>query len=164
MTPITRRGFRYWTGTVLAVAFLFFAGASVASADQDRLRPPPRSVGTASWYGDGFDGRATASGEVFDQNALTAAHRSLPFGTRARVTNLANGRSVIVRINDRGPYVQGRLLDLSHEAAHELGMERRGTERVAIQILRISMRLPARHGILRSRRAGAGSLRRTTGA
>lgn len=92
-------------------------------------------AGTASWYGPGFHGRRTASGERFDQNALTAAHRSLPFGTRVRVTNQANGESVIVRINDRGPFHGNRVIDLSREAAAEIGLLRAGIGRVTIEVL-----------------------------
>ncbi|EPX87655.1 rare lipoprotein A [Rubellimicrobium thermophilum DSM 16684] len=92
-------------------------------------------AGTASWYGPGFHGRRTASGERFDQNALTAAHRSLPFGTRVRVTNQANGESVIVRINDRGPFHGNRVIDLSREAAAEIGLLRTGIGRVTIEVL-----------------------------
>jgi len=95
----------------------------------------PGQVGTASWYGPGLHGRRTASGARFDQSALTAAHRSLPLGTRARVTNLENGRSVVVRITDRGPATRGRVLDVSYAAARELGMLRRGTTRVRIEVL-----------------------------
>jgi rare lipoprotein A len=102
-------------------------------------RPVPAGSGgqvvVASWYGPRFDGRTTASGERFDQDELTAAHPSLPFGSRVLVTNLANGRSVTVRINDRGPRHPGRALDLSRAAARRLGIERRGTARVRIRVL-----------------------------
>src|SRR5215468_2627965 len=74
-------------------------------------------TGVASWYGPGFHGERAASGEIFSQRELTAAHRTLPFGTLVRVTNLENGRSVIVRINDRGPWKKGRVVDLSYDAA-----------------------------------------------
>lgn len=94
-----------------------------------------RMRGMASWYGPGFHGNQSASGEIFNQNAMTAAHRSLPFGTKARVTNLANGRSVIVRINDRGPYVRGRIIDLSAGAARALGMMQSGVTSVRIDVL-----------------------------
>ncbi|WP_026098575.1 septal ring lytic transglycosylase RlpA family protein [Kamptonema formosum] len=94
-----------------------------------------RMTGLASWYGPGFDGNLSANGEIFDQNALTAAHTELPFGTRVRVTNLDNGRSVIVRINDRGPYVGGRIIDLSAAAAEVLGMLDTGVARVSLEIL-----------------------------
>ncbi|MGH1571312.1 septal ring lytic transglycosylase RlpA family protein [Methylobacterium sp. P31] len=79
-------------------------------------------AGVASWYGPGFHGRMTANGERFNTHALTAAHRTLPFGTKVRVTNRSNGRSVVVRINDRGPYVGGRVIDLSNASARALGM------------------------------------------
>jgi rare lipoprotein A len=94
-----------------------------------------RVTGLASWYGPGFDGNLSANGEIFDQNALTAAHTELPFGTRVRVTNLDNGRSVIVRINDRGPYVGDRIIDLSAAAAKVLGMLDTGVARVSLEIL-----------------------------
>ena len=107
--------------------------------------PPPRQVavgpirreirGVASWYGPGFHGNRSASGERYNQNALTAAHRSLPFGTKVRVTNLNNGRSVVVRINDRGPYVRGRAIDLSAAAARSLGMIQSGVAPVQIEVL-----------------------------
>ncbi len=91
--------------------------------------------GVASWYGPGFHGRRSASGEVFDQNALTAAHRTLPFGTRVRVTSLASGQSVVVRINDRGPFGHGRVIDLSAAAAAQIGLRARGVGRVQIEVL-----------------------------
>ncbi len=89
----------------------------------------------ASWYGPGFMRKRTADGERFDANALTAAHRLLPLNSFARVTNLENGKSVIVRINDRGPYVPGRILDLSPRAARVLGMKKDGVARVQIEEL-----------------------------
>jgi rare lipoprotein A len=92
-------------------------------------------TGVASWYGPGFHGRRAASGEVFNQNALTAAHRTLPFGTEIRVTNLRNNRQVIVRINDRGPFGHGRVLDLSAAAARAIGLTSSGTGMVRIEVL-----------------------------
>ncbi|AVE07165.1 septal ring lytic transglycosylase RlpA family protein [Pseudomonas sp. R11F] len=92
-------------------------------------------TGTASYYGAKHHGKRTASGEPFNQNALTAAHRRLPFGTRVRVTNLANNRSVVVRVNDRGPHTRGRLIDLSRKAAEQLGMLGSGTARVRVQAM-----------------------------
>ena len=92
-------------------------------------------VGAASWYGPGFHGRQTASGEVFDMGELTAAHRTLPFGTRTRVTNEANGKSVIVRINDRGPFSGNRKIDLSREAARSIGLIDAGVGQVKIEVL-----------------------------
>jgi putative cell wall-binding protein len=92
--------------------------------------------GEGSWYGPGFQGRRTASGEAFDRNALTAAHRTLPFGTRVRVTNLDNGAQVIVRINDRGPFHGGRVIDLAERAAQEIGMTSTGIAPVRGEVLR----------------------------
>jgi rare lipoprotein A len=92
-------------------------------------------MGLASWYGDYHHGQRTASGEVFDMRQLTAAHRTLPLGTRLRVTNLQNGRMVRVRVNDRGPYVPGRVLDLSREAARVLDMVERGVVPVRLDIV-----------------------------
>lgn len=91
--------------------------------------------GEASWYGPGFHGRRTASGETFNQNSLTAAHRTLPFGTRVRVTNLNNNRYVVVRINDRGPFTRGRVIDLSAAAAREIGLDRAGVGPVRVEVL-----------------------------
>ncbi|HTI88844.1 MAG TPA: septal ring lytic transglycosylase RlpA family protein [Alphaproteobacteria bacterium] len=92
-----------------------------------------REEGVASWYGRAHHGRRTANGERFDMNADTAAHKSLAFGTILRVTNLDNGRTTRVRVNDRGPYVRGRIIDLSARAASELGMRQNGTARVRIE-------------------------------
>lgn len=97
--------------------------------------PASASTGVASYYGPGFAGKKTASGERFNPGGLTAAHRSLPFGTRLKLTNLANGRVVIVRVNDRGPFVGGRVLDVSHGAARVLGMTGAGTARLQIEHL-----------------------------
>jgi len=91
--------------------------------------------GVASWYGPGFHGRQTANGERFNQNALTAAHRSLPFGTRVRVTNARNGRSVVVRINDRGPFTGGRIIDLAAGAAQAIGLKSSGVGTVTLEVL-----------------------------
>jgi rare lipoprotein A len=90
-------------------------------------------TGVASWYGPGFHGRKTASGEPFDQNRLTAAHRSLPLDSVVKVTNLENGKSVEVEINDRGPYAKGRVIDLSRAAARHLDMTDDGTAKVRIE-------------------------------
>ena len=91
--------------------------------------------GTASWYGNEFHGRKTANGERFNQNGLTAAHRSLPFGTKVRVTNQDNGKSVVVRINDRGPFVGKRVIDLSRGAAQAVGMMDSGTAPVRLEVI-----------------------------
>jgi rare lipoprotein A len=127
---------------------LFGAGST---APVPRAAPPPPSpataasrpsiVGVASWYGPGFNGKRTANGEVYDQEDLTAASNTLPLGTRALVTNLSNGRSVEVRINDRGPFVKRRQIDLSHGAAAVLGIVNPGTARVRIDIIRMGEQL-----------------------
>ena len=91
--------------------------------------------GAASWYGPGFYGNRTASGETFRPGTLTAAHRTLPFGTLVRVTNLVNGRSVVVRINDRGPHRQQRIIDLAHGAAQELRMMQAGEVPVRLELI-----------------------------
>jgi len=95
----------------------------------------PLGEGVASYYGRRFHGRPTASGEAFDMNDFTAAHKTLPFGSRVRVTNPRNGQSVIVRINDRGPFVRGRHIDLSRAAAEEIGIVRRGHGEVELELL-----------------------------
>lgn len=92
-----------------------------------------KQVGKASWYGPGFQGEETANGETFDQKKMTAAHPTLPMGTKAEVTNLENGKKVEVKINDRGPYVGNRAIDLSRAAAKKLDMEEDGTTKVKIE-------------------------------
>lgn len=94
------------------------------------------STGQASWYGPGFFGNRTANGEVFRPGTLTAAHRTLPFGTKVRVTNLWNGRSAVVRINDRGPFHGARVIDLAHGAASQLGLMVSGVAEVKLEVLR----------------------------
>ncbi|HOK00252.1 MAG TPA: septal ring lytic transglycosylase RlpA family protein [Termitinemataceae bacterium] len=91
--------------------------------------------GFASWYGAEFEGKPTASGEIFRSNLFTAAHRSLPFGTHLKVTNLGNGKSVVVRVNDRGPFVENRIIDLSRAAASALDMIHQGTTEVLIEVI-----------------------------
>lgn len=145
----------YWVATmrnVLAAAIVV-VGAGCGAAKHDpappanpapvtKTAPPPapakkgfEQVGMASWYGPGFAGRPTANGERFDPEALTAAHRTLPFGTRVRVTNLDNGKSVVVRINDRGPYAKNRIIDLSKEAARQIAMIEKGHVKVRVEVL-----------------------------
>lgn len=119
-----RRGVRF--AMAVAATVLLSAHAVAAGAGYDR-------VGKASWYGKRYQGRITASGQPFDMNGLTAAHRHLPFGTLVRVTNLANQRAIFVRIIDRGPYARGRLIDLSRHAAELLGFARKGVTRVRVQ-------------------------------
>jgi rare lipoprotein A len=109
-----------------------FVSEAVAS---EKIRVAKTLSGPASWYGGKFHGRRTANGERFDMNELTAAHRSLPFGTRVRVTNERNGRSVVVRINDRGPFVGNRIIDLSRGAAAAVGMVSTGVAPVRVDVL-----------------------------
>jgi rare lipoprotein A len=120
-------------GTALAITSLL--GLSDCATTRPTAGRPAPEVGVASYYGKAFHGRRTANGETYDMHALTAAHPSLPFGSRVRVTSLANGRSVVVRINDRGPHVKGRVIDLSHKAAKELGFLDRGTTKVRVEVL-----------------------------
>ena len=124
------------------IAVLLLALVVTACASRGVEELPMSSVpvgwkqrGYASWYGPKFHGRRTASGEVFNMFSLTAAHRTLPLGTYVRVTNLKNGRSVVVKINDRGPFVKGRIIDLSYAAARRLGMIRDGVVPVEITVL-----------------------------
>jgi rare lipoprotein A len=121
---------------VFVLVFLFAACAP------KKITHPPyepgkeiryRETGIASWYGEDFHGRKTANGEVYDMHAMTAAHRTLPFNIRVRVTNLDNGKKTEVRVNDRGPFVPGRIIDLSRSGAKELGMLGPGTARVLIE-------------------------------
>jgi len=93
-------------------------------------------VGLASWYGKAFHGRQMADGGTYDMYALVAAHKKLPLGSRVRVTNLSNGRSVIVTIRDRGPYVEGRIIDMSNRAAKMIGMRAKGVTKVRLEVLR----------------------------
>lgn len=111
--------------------------ASACSSTRHASVRPGRTETTmvASWYGPKYHGRQTASGEVFDMNRLTAAHKTLPFGTRLKVTHVGNHRSVIVKVNDRGPFISGRDLDLSYGAAKKLGMVEQGVARVKIERL-----------------------------
>jgi len=103
-----------------------------------REQPDYDQTGIASWYGSQFHGRLTANGEIFDRNAISAAHPTLPMPVNARVTNLENGRSLVVRINDRGPFVNGRIIDLSEHAAELLGFRQQGTARVRVALLGVA--------------------------
>jgi rare lipoprotein A (peptidoglycan hydrolase) len=135
-------------GPRLAIAILFVVatamfGCSAQHAPQYQYSspatyrsyssvPPGSRVEVASWYGPGFAGHSTSTGETFNPNELTAASKTLPIGSRVRVINPDNGRSVVVRINDRGPFVRGRSLDLSHRAAREIGLTAKGVGRVQV--------------------------------
>jgi rare lipoprotein A len=111
------------------------APAPKAEAVTKPKRHSAYQVGTASWYGEYFEGRATASGEPFHMYDLTAAHPSLPLGSWVRVTNLSNGRRILVRINDRGPIIPGRIIDLSYSAAQALAFREKGLQQVRLDLV-----------------------------
>ena len=115
---------------LMPLLLAFPAAAQEAGDDETEL-----AGGMASYYSREIAGNRTANGEVCDPSELTAAHRTLPFGSKVRVTNLSNGQSVVVRINDRGPFGRGRVIDISHAAAKEIGMHRSGTARVRLALL-----------------------------
>ena len=114
----------------------------ISQVRQQVGKTKPYQVGTASWYGENFDGKPTASGEAYDMYDMTAAHLKLPMGSYVRVTNLHNGRSVIVRVNDRGPVVPGRIIDLSYGAAQALQFRQRGLQRVRLDLINPVQRKP----------------------
>lgn len=116
-------------GLIALIALL----ATVACHHSVRADPPMQGI--ASFYGESLQGQKTASGERFDMNALTAAHRTLPFGSKVLVTNLDNGKQVTVRINDRGPYAKGRIIDVSRAAARVLEMIKRGFAHVRLEVI-----------------------------
>jgi rare lipoprotein A len=151
---ITRQGLR-WARTLLHCLVI----ASLVASCTRRPIPPPAAIptrpappvpdlrieyGLASWYGRERHGQRTASGEIYESDKLTAAHRTAPFGIYARVTNLTNGRTVEVRINDRGPAIRGRVLDLSYAAARQLDMVRAGIARVKVEWLAAPLPGPSR--------------------
>ena len=128
----------------MLIATVLLAGTAFSAlgcGEAARIHTPPApsfesaEVGLASWYGHPYHGRRAANGEIYNMNKLTAAHRSLPFGTLVRVRNLKNGRAVVVRITDRGPFPQGRIIDLSRTAARVVGMLKAGLMRVQVEIL-----------------------------
>jgi rare lipoprotein A len=122
-----------WHGSALmlqaVISLMLFGLLSCAK------EPTPILRGLASWYGDPHHGRLTASGERFDMYDFTAAHRTLPMGTRVRVTNLTNGRAVVVTVTDRGPYIRARIIDLSYAAARRIGLIGPGTALVQLEVL-----------------------------
>jgi rare lipoprotein A len=129
---------------LFVVALTVIQGCSTIAGKVISLPPPKISspptgttvhIGNASWYGPGFNGKTTASGSAFDETKLTAAHRTLALGTKAKVTNLSNGKSVEVEVNDRGPYAEGRIIDLSQAAAKALGIVDHGIARVSVESL-----------------------------
>ena len=130
------RKLRLFAALVLTVALVTACSSRTPVVKEPVVKEPGyHAVGLASYYGRKFHGRRTASGERYNMQALTAAHRTLAFGSRVEVTNLKNGRKVRVRINDRGPFIKGRIIDLSYAAAKQIGMLSRGVARVKIQAL-----------------------------
>lgn len=112
-------------------------GCAVLPRPAEEYKVGYRQKGIASWYGEPFHGRPTASGEIFDMYAMTAAHRLLPLGSHIKVKNLANGRTITLKVNDRGPFVRGRILDVSYEAARALLMIQSGTAPVELRVVKI---------------------------
>lgn len=139
---------------LLLLLLSFFALSSVAASDVDVVQ-----TGYASWYGGHFQGRMTANGETFDTNQLTAAHRTLPFNSIVRVTNVRNERSVVVRINDRGPFVENRIIDLSRAAADAIGLTAAGVGMVRLEVLHLQ-----RETELRTIQVGSYSVRSNASA
>jgi len=123
-----------------SIVFLFFLALMTGCSSPQPKQPVHKNgyaqTGKASFYADRYQGRKTASGERFDQHARTAAHRTLPFGTNVKVTNVKNGKSVVVRINDRGPFVEGRVIDLSRSAFAAIGNPAAGTVAVTLAVVR----------------------------
>lgn len=123
------------TGWLLAVSLWVLAGCSSTPTSPVHVSRGHTESGIASYYGNEFQSRKTANGERFDQRKLTAAHRTMPFGTRVKVTNTRNGRTVVVRINDRGPFAKGRIIDLSSTAFKTIGNLNAGVLPVRIEVL-----------------------------
>jgi len=120
-------------GILTLVAFIsVISGPTVEAKGRKKFE----QEGIASWYGKKFHGKKTASGEKYNMRKLTAAHLTLPFGTMVKVTNLENGKKVVVKINDRGPYAKGRIIDLSRKAAKKIGMFQSGIARVRIRVVK----------------------------
>jgi rare lipoprotein A len=122
--------------TLFIVAILISLPVSASA----RVKQGQTQRGVASYYHDSLHGRKTASGEVYNKRISSAAHKSLPLGTKVRVTKVSNGKSIVVRINDRGPFVRGRIIDLSRRAANDLGIIHSGVARVKVEVLSVPRR------------------------
>jgi rare lipoprotein A len=114
-------------------AFLFVSAADA----QARVKPGHSQKGIASYYHDSLHGRKTASGQVYNKNVPSAAHKTLPLGTKVKVTDTTTGKSIVVKVNDRGPFIKGRIIDLSRSAARELGMIKKGLAQVEVEVLAV---------------------------
>ena len=124
-------------GVALLLSFLILGLAGCAGGSKEpSTQPGSVQEGLASFYAHRFHGRTTASGEIYDENKMTAAHKTLAFGTTVRITDIVNGKAVVVRINDRGPFVEGRIIDLSYRAARELDMINAGVVKVRLEVIR----------------------------
>jgi rare lipoprotein A len=113
--------------------FLIILVAIVSSCHRKAYSEGGKETGLASYYAESYNGKKTANGEIYNSSKMTAAHKKLPFGTKVKVTNLSNGKTVKVRVNDRGPFVEGRIIDLTHAAADKLGMLAKGVSKVTIR-------------------------------
>jgi rare lipoprotein A len=119
------------------LGILLIASASAAEA---KVKPGHSQRGIASFYHDKFHGRKTASGQIYNRNIPSAAHKTLPLGTKVKVTDTKTGKSIVVKVNDRGPYIGGRIIDLSRSAARQLGILKRGLARVEVEVLSVPKR------------------------
>ena len=140
----TKRQIQFLWATLLWVPVMFLAAqvmdAPLVARSNEPVKPIKTWVGNASWYGDDFDGRKTANGEEFDSEALTAAHPTLPFGSIVRVVNPRNRKFEVVRINDRGPYQEGREIDVSYRVARKIGLTRTGVSKVRLELMQLPQR------------------------
>lgn len=143
MDTMRNKLFMAWAaGRWLLLMFLFTPAlqAPLVARPSEPIKPLKVWQGKASWYGSNFHGRKTANGEIYDMNAPTAAHQTLPFGSLVRLVDLKSGKSQIVRINDRGPFVEGRELDVSVHTAVRLDMQERGVARLRLELLEVPKR------------------------
>jgi rare lipoprotein A len=141
-----KRPIRLLWASLLWVPVMFLAARSIdaplVARSNEPVKPIKTWVGNASWYGEDFDGRKTANGEEFDSEALTAAHPTLPFGSIVRVVNPRNHKFEVVRINDRGPYQEGREIDVSYRVARKIGLTHAGVSTVRLELMQLPQRQP----------------------
>lgn len=139
-----KRSLQVLWGALLWVPLMFMAAQSIdaplVARSNEPVKPIKTWVGNASWYGDDFDGKKTANGEEFDSEALTAAHPTLPFGSIVRVVNPRNNKFEVVRINDRGPYQEGREIDVSYRVARKIGLTQAGVTKVRLELMQLPQR------------------------
>ena len=139
-----RRSIHILYAFFLWIPIMFLAAQSIdaplVARSNEPVKPLKTWVGNASWYGNNFDGKKTANGEEFDSEALTAAHPNLPFGSIVRVVNTKNGKFEVVRINDRGPYQEGREIDVSYRVARKIGLTQAGVTKVRLELMQLPQR------------------------